>query len=360
LIYLACWLPFAACYTLILLLSGRPMSVADALSGGGTNSLLAALLGAPLLFVMRRGLTRTWSRRRLTSIVAFAVVLYAAAWTAVVTLSVVYFAPADAVAMYLRWGMWWQFVTGVLLGGAIVGVVALLHNAKRLREEEARAARAEASRVRAELGALRAQLQPHFLFNALHSIAAVLRADPRGAERALEQLGAMLRYTLGIERDERDDVTLADELDFVRAYLNIEQLRLGDRLRVVEQIDPEALDCALLALTLHPLVENAVRHGIAPRPAGGRLRIAAALEGDTLHVVVEDDGGGATEGQLRSARGVGIRSVRQRLQARHGGAASLGIETAAGKGFRAVLTLPATAAAPPRAVPRPTQLASVP
>ena len=346
--YLACWLPFAACYTAILLVSGRPIRVVDALMGGTTNSLMAALLGVPVLLIVRHGLRRAWPRLHLTSAAAVAIVLYAAAWTALVSLSVIRFAPAEAVTMYIRWGMWWQFVTGLLLGAAIVAAVVLLHNARRLREQEARTAQAEALRARAELAALRAQLQPHFLFNALHSISAVLRSDPRGAEHALEQLGSMLRYALGVQRDDREEVTLAEELDFVRSYLAIEQLRLGDRLRVQEQIDPDALECAVLAVSLQPLVENAIRHGIAPSSRGGTVRITASIDADRLHVEIADDGVGAVAevmDEQRMLRGVGIRSVRQRLAARYGTAASLFIDTAADRGFRASITLPVRAPA---------------
>jgi two-component sensor histidine kinase len=337
------------------------MGLIDALTGGMTNVLLAAALGVPVLAITRRGLARGWSGPRLTLVAVGIILLYSALWTTLVSLSVVRFAPPEAVAMYMRWGLWWQFVTGLLLGGAIVGVRVYLHNARRLREQEARTAEAEALRARAELAALRAQLQPHFLFNALHSISAVLRSDPRAAEQALEQLGSMLRYALGVQRDDREEVTLAEELDFVRAYLTIEQLRLGDRLRVEEQVDPEALECAVLAVTLQPLVENAVRHGVAPRPGGGTVRIAATIEQECLRIEVTDDGMGGSadlEQLSRGSRGVGIRSVRQRLSARYGPAASLQIDTAAGRGFRATVTLPVTAPAVPR--PRSTALVMQP
>ncbi len=351
LVYFACWLPFAACYSLILYLSGRPISAADAALGGLTNSTFAALLGVPLLLATRRGLRRGWSRLHLTSALAVAVVLYAAAWTTLVSLSVIRYAPRESAAMYMKFGMWWQFVTGLLLGVAVVGARALVHNIAQLREEQARAAKAEALRARAELAALRAQLQPHFLFNALHSISAVLRSDPRGAEHALEQLGSMLRYALGVQRDDREEVTLAEELDFVRAYLAIEQLRLGDRLRVEENIDPEALECAVLAFTLQPLVENAVRHGIAASAKGGTVRISASVDDARLHIEVGDDGTGAHAALVREhgdERGVGLRAVSQRLSARYGSAATLRIDTALGQGFRATIVLPVSVPAVPR------------
>ncbi|HJU73118.1 MAG TPA: histidine kinase [Gemmatimonadaceae bacterium] len=342
LVYLACWLPFAACYSLILYLSGRPITLGDALMGGVTNALYAAILGLPVLLLVRRGLHGRWGRFRLTLTALVAIIAYAASWTALVSWSVFRFAPADAWANYMRWGLWWQFTTGLLLGGAVAGVCILLHNAQRLREEQARAAEAEALRTRAELAALRAQLQPHFLFNTLHSIAAVLRSDPRAAEEALEQLGAMLRYALGVQRDDREEVSLAEELEFARAYIAIEQLRLGERLQSEESIDPEALECGILAFTLQPLVENAVRHGIASKADAGVVRITAAVT-DRLRIEVTDDGVGASQQLVEEgSRGVGIRSVRQRLRARYGSAASLKIETAPGRGFRASITLPVT------------------
>lgn len=343
LVYLACWLPFTACYSLILYLSGRPMSATDAALGGLTNSLFAALLGIPLLLTTRHGLRRGWPRPYLTIALAVAVILYAAAWTTFVTLSVVRYAPPDAAAMYMKFGMLWQFVTGLLLGAAVVGACALVHNVAQLREQQARAAKAEALHARAELAALRAQLQPHFLFNALHSIAAVLRSDPRGAEHAIEQLGSMLRYALGVQRDDREEVTVAEELEFVRAYLAIEQLRLGDRLRCEENIDPEALECAVLAFTLQPLVENAVRHGIVANANGGTVRISATVDDAQLRLEVSDDGAGAQAGLLREhgdERGVGLRAVSQRLNTRYGTSAALRIDTAPGQGFRATITMP--------------------
>src|SRR5947209_11891125 len=115
----------------------------------------------------------------------------------------------------------------------------------RVRVEEARVARAESLRVGAELAALRGQLNPHFLFNTLHTLTALVRRDPATAEHALERFGDMLRYVLDVKRSRREDGTLADELQFVRSYVALEQLRYGDRLRVIEEIEPDALECVL-------------------------------------------------------------------------------------------------------------------
>ena len=151
----------------------------------------------------------------------------------------------------------------------------------------------------------------------------------------------MLRYVLDVKRSAREDVTLADEMQFVRNYLSLEQLRLGDRLRVVEHLDPDALDCVLPSLTLQPLVENAIKYGIAPRARGGTLELSASLDDESLTLEVRDDGPGAASDVIESAGGVGLRAVRQRLETRYDGRARFAVTTAPGEGFSARVTLPA-------------------
>jgi LytS/YehU family sensor histidine kinase len=210
-----------------------------------------------------------------------------------------------------------------------------------LRDEERRGARAEALRIDAELRALRAQLNPHFLFNTLHSITALVRIDPADGERALEHFAALLRYVLDVNRERSEEVPLEEELGFVRTYLALERLRLGDRLQVKEEIDPDALECLVLGFSLQPLVENAIRHGIAPRAGEGTLRIAANLEGDQLVLEVADDGSGADGTAVAEAAGVGLNAVRQRLEARWGNDARLEIVTAPRNGFLVRMVQPA-------------------
>lgn len=230
------------------------------------------------------------------------------------------------------------FVYAVLSTGSHV-----IRVSARLREEEARTARADALRVRAELAALRGQLNPHFLFNTLHTLTALVRLDPATAERALEQFGDMLRYVLDVKRAAREDVALAEELRFVRDYLALEQLRLGDRLRVVERVDPDALDCLVPSLTLQPIVENAIKHAIAPRIHGGTIEIVASLDDDTLLLEVGDDGPGAATDDVETAGGMGLRTVRRRLETRYGASAAFRITTAPRAGFRVHIAVPAAA-----------------
>jgi LytS/YehU family sensor histidine kinase len=231
--------------------------------------------------------------------------------------------------------------TAVLLYGGIAGAAFGLETTARLRDERARAARAETLRAQAELAALRAQLNPHFLFNTLHTVLGLVRRDPALAEEALQDLGDVLRYALSVQRGD-DRVALRDELGFVERYLAIERVRLGERLRVEHQVSEAALDCRLPAFTVQPVVENAIRYAVACRAQGGRVRIAAVCDdGDghdrCLEVVISDDGAGAPP--VASGAGLGLALVRQRLEVAFGAAAGLTTERT-GAGFVVTLRVP--------------------
>jgi sensor histidine kinase YesM len=314
--------------------------VLGALLGSFSNVAPAALLGALVWRFAERQSTSVGRIRFLGKHVAFAVV-FAAAWAFSIAGSIYLGAPRSVLDDFLRNAIGWQFLSGLTLYGVIAGIATATANAQRLREQEAAAARSEALRVRAELQALRAQLDPHFLFNTLHSLMALVRADQRAAESALERLGDLLRYVLDVNRDVLDEVPLADEWAFVRNYLELEQLRLGARLRVVDNLDPESLDCLIPAFTLQPLVENAVRHGIATQPKGGTLTVTSRLENEALVLHVRDDGAGADPDSVLSASGLGVRAVRQRVEARFGTKGRLDVDTAPGGGFAVTVTMPA-------------------
>jgi signal transduction histidine kinase len=346
-VYAAAWLPYAALYLLIFLAEGRvtPMgAVADVLANVGT----AAVLGLGALAATER---MRWSARRpLAFFVAQTglALAYAAAWWAAIALV---FTARESLARgawtptWLRgYALPWQMFSGVMVYAAIAGISYALQAARRLRHEEARAARAEALHARAELQALRAQLDPHFLFNTLHSVMALVRHEPARAEDALERFAGLLRYTLHARRGERDDVPLAQELAFVRDVLALERIRLGDRLRVDEDVDPDALACPLPAFTLQPLVENAIRHAVAPHARGGTVSIAARRVRGALELRVEDDGPGADPAAVERAQGVGLRVIRQRLAARYGGSARMEVDARPGAGFAVRIHIPVAAA----------------
>jgi two-component sensor histidine kinase len=218
------------------------------------------------------------------------------------------------------------------------GVAHALVFASRERKRERAAADLERGLARAELHALKAQLHPHFLFNTLHSIAALVHVDAEAADRMIARLSQLLRQVL--ENAATQEVSLADELACLRPYLEIEQVRLGARLSVVEDVEREALDALVPHLVLQPLVENAVRHGISPRKAPGRVTIAARRDGDMLHVSVTDDGVGLSADHGRTPRGHGIATTAARLLRLYGNAQRLTLEPNPDGGVATSLVVP--------------------
>lgn len=198
--------------------------------------------------------------------------------------------------------------------------------------------RLQRSLTEAELKALRAQVDPHFLFNTLNTIAELVRCSPQQAEAMTERLAECFRYAL--TRQEKTLSTLEEELLFIRRYLDIEQVRFGSRLTVEMSCDADVAHARIPSLILQPLVENAVRHGLAPKPEGGRLRVRAHREGDDVRVEVCDDGVGMkTPESLRL--GVGLRNVRERLQTLYRGRGSMTIGAdALGRGTSIILLMP--------------------
>jgi len=188
-----------------------------------------------------------------------------------------------------------------------------------LRERELEHERARKMALEARLASLEARLQPHFVFNTLNAISALIQEDPDEAERTVERLAALLRFSL--DATERGVVPLEHELTIVTDYVEIERTRFGDRLEYALDIAPDAAGADVPPLTLQPLVENSVKHAIAPRPSGGRLRIEAAAAGHRLRLSVWDDGPGFTADAMRP--GHGLDTLRARLAARFGADASL-------------------------------------
>lgn len=344
--YSVAWLPFAVIYAIIItkpapIRAVRPIpSLPVALVEGLTYIAPVALMGVGVWWLVGR---ITWPPRatwRFVAVHVLAGTVFSVLWLASQTALIMTGTGLRLAIDIAKTFAGFQIIEGIFVYGWVAAGSHAIRIASRLREQEARVARSDALRMRAELAALRGQLNPHFLFNTLHTLGALVHRDPQTAEHALERFGDMLRYVLDVKRSQREDVTLADELQFVRNYLALEQLRLGDRLRVVERIEPDALDCMLPSLTLQPLVENAIKYAIAPRAAGGSLEIVASFAGDALRLEVRDDGPGAQTDIIESAAGVGLRAVRQRLETRFEGRASFDVVTAPGHGFAARVALP--------------------
>ena len=218
----------------------------------------------------------------------------------------------------------------VVVAGGVFGYQALSD----LRRRELEQARLETQLAQTSAAALKAQLQPHFLFNALNAISALIRSNPLEAERMLARLGDLLRLSLdGAATQER---SLAEELAFVDAYLAVEQYRLGSRLTVRTDLAAGVEAARLPTLILQPLVENAVRHGVAPSRRACTLQIRAALADQRLDLSVEDDGVGAAT----VVEGVGLGNARQRLSHLYGDQACLTVTSRPGQGFTVRLTAP--------------------
>ena len=197
---------------------------------------------------------------------------------------------------------------------AVVGLVNAVDFHRESQDRELTAAQLQTRLAEAQLQALQQQLHPHFLFNTLHTISALMHRDTEAADAMLERLSDLLRLTL--DRIGTQQVALKEELDFVEKYLEIEQTRFGDRLLVRFDTPPDTLDAAVPNLLLQPLVENAVRHGISPKVGGGRVDIVARRDGDMLQLIVRDTGYGLAADKLSAfnAGGVGLSNVRSRLE----------------------------------------------
>ena len=235
----------------------------------------------------------------------------------------------------------WVFITlpfGVAVYLAMVGIEHAIRYFGEAREREIQVARLSEQLSGARFAALQAQLNPHFLFNTLNTIAVLVRDDHRtDAVRIVEQLADVLRRTLS--RHRTNEVTLEDELELVRQYLAIEQARFSDRLRPTFEIDDAVRSAAVPSFALQHLVENAIRHGIARRSDAGRVDVAARRDNDMLRMAVTDDGPGI-DAQATMPQGHGIENTRERLRALYGERASLDIARVATGGTIATLRVP--------------------
>ncbi|MFY9554160.1 MAG: histidine kinase [Blastocatellia bacterium] len=212
---------------------------------------------------------------------------------------------------------------------------------RRYREGEVRATRLEAQLAQAQLQALKMQLHPHFLFNTLHSISALVHKNADAADKMIARLGDFLRLTL--ENSGAHEVSLQQELEFLKCYLEIERIRFEDRLTVQMDIEPQTLDARLPNLILQPIVENAIRHGISPRTAAGRIEIETRRLNGTLQVQVTDNGPGISSNSNSGSivkEGVGLANTQARLRQLYGDQHRLDLSNAATGGLTVILEIP--------------------
>jgi LytS/YehU family sensor histidine kinase len=225
--------------------------------------------------------------------------------------------------------LFYRFHPNLLTYWAFVGFTQAFDYFRKYQERER-----EVTRLSLEV--LKAQMQPHFLFNSLHTISAMMHVDVKRADRMLSRLSSLLRMTLG--NIGRQEVRLAEEIDFVEAYLDIERERFGEHLQLRIEVAHEALDALVPALFLQPLVENCIRHGFAAPTADGVISIGAARDGDRLLLTVADDGRGLASVPPRE--GLGLSNSRMRLQQLYGGEQMFLVEPRGTRGVLVTVAIP--------------------
>jgi signal transduction histidine kinase len=322
------WLPVWALFATLIATSHPEAGLHGALFAALRAVGAAAVLG---LLVYRLAVRFPWPhpfRPGFVLVHLLAAGVYAHAWVTLTSAMesmlrgrLVIIAPAGIVP-YLILGVW------------LYVMVAGVAYATRATE---RAARAEAAAARSQLAALRDQLNPHFLFNALHTVVQLIPREPARAAQAAEQIAGLLRTAI---EEDRDVVSLAHELEFVERYLDIERLRFGDRLRVRIDVADDAHHFPIPSFALQTLVENAVRHGATPRIEPTEITVAAATVVDGLRLTVHDTGAGPGPEPLRD--GTGLTRLRERLAALYGGRARLELGAGPAGGFTVSLTIPVT------------------
>ncbi len=229
---------------------------------------------------------------------------------------------SDTHTFGVRWSVFpEQFLTSLFndIADTFIPIVIVAHAVsynRTIRERELRAARLEGQLAKARLQALKNQLQPHFLFNTMHSISSLMLTDVRAADRMMARLGDLLRMSL--ESAETQITTLRREVEFSNCYLEIEKVRFAEKLRVTLDISAETLDASVPHLLLQPLVDNAVKHGISKLPNGGEIRIAAKSQGDQLQIEISDNGPGLSQKGTLPSIGLGLRITRERLESLYG------------------------------------------
>jgi two-component system, LytTR family, sensor kinase len=323
-------------------LRGSPISAGQVLSGAMTDAYLWALPTVAIFWLARRfplarGRFLTHAAVLLIagvslSLARLGVIVGLSRWVAVIP-------RIEFVALFYR-----QFHVFLLFYVLLLGIAWAVYYHGRYREREQAAEQLAAGLAEARFQALKMQLHPHFLFNTLNAISALIPQEAQPARRMVARLGDLLRTAL--EQEATQEVSLREELEFLEPYLEIEQTRLGDRLSVEFQVEPEALDARVPHLVLQPLVENAIRHGVAPRSEPGVVTIAAAVEGGSLIVDVRNTGGAAREQSAREPGGRGLANVRSRLEHLYGADQQLTAGPAGPDGWVTTIRTPFRASRP--------------
>jgi sensor histidine kinase YesM len=312
------------------------------------NSYLWALLTPPIFrlashYTLERS---TWSTRVLFVVIGLALAVGMDMATSFLR-SQLFYAPAplspELVAIARLRRLWFMNEFIVFVAVLAAGFARNYFLRYRVRREEAINLKAQAAQLQAQLAdarlaALRTQLNPHFLFNTLHAVSALVERDPRGVRRMVARLSELLRTTLD-EADE-PEVPLHREITFIERYLDVMQIRFQGRLHVRMQIEPEVRYALVPNLILQPLVENAVKHGVSKLTGTGRIEIGARLDGERIALSVRDNGPTLAAGPFHPVEGLGLRNTRARLRQLYGSAQSLTLRAVEDGGLAAEVSLP--------------------
>ncbi len=327
------WLPVWALYTLMVS-PANPIHGATPAGHAVLSGFIAVGIAALLGLVVQRFTERVpWPHSFRPGFLAVhlgAAAVYSALWVTLKFGAELLIHPQSAMSFHFL------LLPNLVLGIWLYVMVAGISYAAQASQ---RAALAEASAARSQLAALRGQLNPHFLFNALHTVVHLIPKDPGGAARAAEQIAGLLRTTL---EEDRDMVTLDEERAFVERYLELERIRFGDRLRVSIRTSEDAGAALLPSYALQTLVENAVRHGAAPRIEPTEIVVEGRVDGGTLTLTVRDTGEGIALSSTSTKGGTGLQRLRERLAALYGRDARLTLEEGATGGCTASLWIPQT------------------
>jgi len=244
-------------------------------------------------------------------------------------------------------GFWWRLLANfygrnmidIAFYWAVIGFAYSWQTYERYKNEEVRAIQLESRLVETELKALREQLHPHFLFNTMNTVSVFVREGRNNdAIVLIARLCSLLRMTLDSSRT--PEVTLRQEMDFIDRYLDIQKTRFPDRLTVTVDIEPAALPARIPNLLLQPLVENAILHGVAPKPGAGRVEIRGYVADTKLHLQVKDDGPGLTGNGAVGKEGIGLSNTRERITKIYGAAGQLSLRSESGRGVTVDIILP--------------------
>jgi sensor histidine kinase YesM len=330
-VVLAAWLPFFAIWvSFAMSLSQEKFSTV--LIGSLISMGSAGVIGIVVWHICKRWpWPLKFELKFYLSQICFAAV-YGIVWTAAIYNLDMLRSGGATQAFWTRAALGRDVFMGFWFYAIFAGISYTVQTRNRLHEKEVLASAAR-------LDALRSRLNPHFLFNALHTLSALVKFRPAMAEGAIERLGDMLRYTL--KEDGREFVEFSEEYDFTREYLAFEQLRFEERLKVEMQIDPESFNFDILPFSMQTLAEDAVRHAISVRPEGGSIWIRSSCDNGKLTLTVRDDGPGSpSEGDGGPSHQFGLRSLRERLRAAYGPSAGLRVNSGP-EGFEASFDIPA-------------------